>query len=173
MHVTFSGAAVAAVLVVAATAVVGCSADSSAGTRANSPSAAADEYRSEQPALTLAPGWDWPKSVEYPKTGPDGAGMVYQSGYGTTQADHYWYCSWERHLVEGEPSGSRRAETLQELESVRETHMYIHDIIDIDRPMFNEILDGALQGNLELMRRDVRLNCPDPTLLTAKATDSK
>ncbi|MFT4085372.1 MAG: hypothetical protein QM638_22555 [Nocardioides sp.] len=149
-----------AVLALAA-AVAACSnSNHISGQAAISPAAAVSEYLAEESHVDLAPTWIWPTSVGFPTAGPDGKPMLYQSGYGTTQADHYWYCSWETTLVSATTSPAVAKRARQELARVRQTHMYIADILPVDRPRFNKILDSAIHGRTRLMQRDVKLNCP-------------
>ncbi|MFD7154705.1 hypothetical protein ACFV9C_08910 [Kribbella sp. NPDC059898] len=95
------------------------------------------DYQAEEGHLTLAPGWKWPTAVAYATVGPDGRSMVYQSGFATTQADHYWYCSWETDWLRQRLSRTERVDVRKQLESVRRTHMYVNDIIAVDRPLFD------------------------------------
>ncbi|MFT4011506.1 MAG: hypothetical protein QM655_15835 [Nocardioidaceae bacterium] len=149
------------VAVAATTKVAGCgrTQESSSQLAAISPSAAVGEYQAEEKTLTLAPGTGWPASVAFATTGPDGRGMLYQIGYGTSRADHYWYCSWESALIQAEPSSDAAGVARRQLVTIRDKHMYQADVIPPDRPYFNKVLNTALEGNLRLMKRDVRLNC--------------
>jgi hypothetical protein len=44
--------------------------------------------------------------------------------------------------------------------AIRQTHMHIDDAIEVDRPLFNAILNEALSGKTQKMKQDVELNCP-------------
>lgn len=130
--------------------------------QAQSPADVVVEIQAEARTLQLAPGWRWPAD-EMPQTkGPDGHPVVYQVGYGTTWADHFWYCSWEWRLVKGGLSESELNETKQMLTSVRTKEYYLVAIDDIDKVAFNKILNPALDGSLNAMTTDVKLNCPTP-----------
>ncbi|MCW2791127.1 MAG: hypothetical protein JWO76_225 [Nocardioides sp.] len=160
MTSSLRGAAGVVALLGATAAVTGCSSSDRGGAEAVTPASAVREYHAEQVHLELAPRWAWPEHVAFATSGPDGAPMLYQRGYGTTQADHYWYCSWESRMVRSDLGASSRARATEQLRAVRSTHLYVEDVIAVDRPYFNRVLDTALAGDLRLMRRDVRLNCP-------------
>lgn len=124
-----------------------------------SPAEADAEYAAEESALQLAPGWHWPRDVRFLAQTADGSPVIYQAGFGTTQADRYWYCSWQSRYVTSGLSPAAYQEAAAALRKVRATHMYQVDIIPVDRPVFDQELDEALAGRRSLMARDVRLNC--------------
>lgn len=61
----------------------------------------ADEYRTEASELELPPGMRWPSRLGFPTTGPDGAPMRYEPGYGRGRADFFWLCAWARVVAAG------------------------------------------------------------------------
>jgi hypothetical protein len=124
------------------------------------PQEAAKEYIEEENHLRLPDDWRWPSKISYPLSGPDGHRMYYQGGYGTTQADHYWYCSWMSVYVTAAADSSRHEVAKEEIQRVFQTHMYKYDIIAVDRPLFDKVVSTALAGDIHLMRQNVTLNCP-------------
>lgn len=173
MFVSRRRAAVAGAVLTLAAAVSACSSTSSGGGQAAiSPSTAASEFLAEESHVHLAPGWTWPSKVAFPDAGPDGKPMLYQFGYGTTQADHYWYCSWEETLVAPKISKASALAARHRLAEVRQTHMYIADVLPVDRPYFNKVLDTALRGDTRLMQRDVGLNCAKGSTPSASASSA-
>lgn len=158
IRVTLAAAAIAA-----AATLPGCASAKTAGKDAETPQQAVQEYLAEESGLRLAEGWRWPPTVAFPTAGPDGKTMYYQRGYGTTRADRFWYCSWESAYTSSTAGSPIRTEAQAQLGKVRETHMYKYDVISVDRPRFNQTLDSALSGNVEMMKQDVTLNCENLT----------
>jgi hypothetical protein len=127
-----------------------------------SPAEVVLEIKAESKSLRLAPGWTWPIDEMPQSQGPDGRPVVYQVGYGTTWADHYWYCSWEWRLVNGGLNPAERDQTLEMLASVRSREYYIVAVDAIDKVKFDKELNEAISGSLKSMQTDVALNCPPP-----------
>lgn len=120
------------------------------------------EIKAESKSLQLAPGWTWPTDVTPQSHGPDGRPVRYQAGYGTTWADHYWYCSWEWRLVKGGLNATDLSHTLEMLASVRSKEYYLVAVDPIDKVKFDNELNAATKGSLGSMQNDVALNCPAP-----------
>jgi hypothetical protein len=149
---------------VAASTISSCA--SSAGTEvgggkveAVDPAAVKAEYLKEQQGLTLSPGWAWPKDSTPRSVADDGSKFVYERGYGTTAADHYWYCSWESAMVKAATATSRN-EALKNLKTVTATHYYKANLLPPDKKRFDTILNNAALGDLTGMQFDVDNNCP-------------
>jgi hypothetical protein len=66
--------------------------------------------------------------------------MYYQVGYGTTRADHYWYCAWENVYVASPDGSAVHASAKDKIRTVVESHMYRSDILPVDRPEFDRVL---------------------------------
>jgi hypothetical protein len=160
----FNRYVVLAVTIVVASTITSCASSKgdAAGTgklEAIKPTAVKAEYLQEQSSLTLAPGWTWPDDPTPRSVADDGSNLVYQRGYGTTAADHYWYCSWEAAMVTA-PTAAARDEALKNLQTVKRTHYYKADLLPPDRRRFDAILTNAGLGDLTGMQFDVTNNCP-------------
>lgn len=131
------------------------------GPAALTPAQAAAEYRAEAAGLTLAPTWRWPASP-IGETGPDGAGVVYEPGYGRQSADYYWFCSWASRVVAGRVTEAQRRQALDRLVGIRGTYYYTNALDPESKPFFDQVLTSATLGDLSALRRDVQLNCPRP-----------
>ncbi|HET6915264.1 MAG TPA: hypothetical protein VJP41_00615 [Gaiellaceae bacterium] len=117
------------------------------------------EYRAEAASLTLAPGWRWP-SVPIASKGPDGRGMMYQRGFGTQAADHYWYCSWASRALDTHIKAAARRRAITMAASLRGTYYFKTALAPDSRPFVDNFLTRAERGHLAGLRRDVALNCP-------------
>jgi hypothetical protein len=120
---------------------------------------AAAAFRAEAAALTLAPGWRWP-AVPIRRTAPDGRQMMYERGFGTQAADHYWYCSWAAHALDPRVRASARREAVATAASLRNTYYFTTALAPESRPLVEDLLSRAAHGDLRALRRDVELNCP-------------
>jgi len=146
--------------------VLGCgsagppgSSTSTSPREALSPAEVVMEIKAESKTLQLAPGWTWPADEMPQSKGPDGRSVVYQVGYGTTWADHYWYCSWEWRLVKGGLTPTERDQTVAMLATVRSKEYYIVAVDEIDKVKFDKELNDAIHGSLKTMQADVAVNC--------------
>ena len=149
--------------IVTASTISSCA--SSAGTQvgggkvvAVKPAEVKAEYLKEQQGLVLAPGWAWPQDPTPRSVADDGSDFVYERGYGTTRADHYWYCSWESALVKA-ANAAGRDEALKHLKTVARTHYYKANLLPPDKKRFDTILTNAALGDLTGMQFDVDNTC--------------
>jgi hypothetical protein len=117
------------------------------------------EFRVEEKNLALATGWTWPKDPTPTAIGPDGRSQVYQLGWGTTQADLFWYCTWEKKYIDPNITATERAKTYIILTSVRKTHLYKFDLQPRDKTVFDDWLNAAGKGDLSGMEANVRESC--------------
>ena len=122
----------------------------------------AKEFRAEQTALTLAPGHHWPADPTPESGAADGHKDVYQPGYGTTRADQFWFCTWERQLVDPATSDTDRHTALQTMMTVRNTYFYKNSLEPQDKAFFDGILDAAGLGDNSKVQNDIR-NCQAET----------
>jgi hypothetical protein len=116
------------------------------------------EYRDEATRLRLAPGWTWPKTP-IPST-YRGSEVRYEKGYGTQAADHFWFCSWAAQALETRPETEERAVAVDQLQTLRSKY-YFEVLNTKSKPYVERELKRARGGNLDLVQRDVELNCPD------------
>ncbi len=149
----------ALLLALATTALGACSAQEGAQPDALTPHQATAEYRAEAAHLTLAPHWRWP-ATPIESTSPDGSGNVFQPGFGKQAADHYWYCSWSHRAVDPAVTPRQRGAALRQAVRLRTTYYFTEALAEDSRPIMQNTLDTAKLGDLSLLLRDVRLNCP-------------
>jgi hypothetical protein len=127
-------------------------------------SAVAAEYMGEvrnleQRGLTLAPGWHWPQQAPpVETTGPDGAPMTYEKGFGVVRADRYWFYSWASRAVSTRNEAARKA-AVQQLTRVRETLFYARRLPE-DRAYTDQMLERAARGDMTMLRQYVVANVP-------------
>ena len=126
---------------------------------AHTPKQTTAEYQAEAAKLTLAPGWRWP-SAPIASKAPDGRGMMYQQGFGTQAADHYWYCSWASRAFDTQIAAAARRQAIARAASVRNTYYFKSALAPDSRPFMDNFLTRAEAGHLAGLRRDVALNCP-------------
>ncbi len=119
---------------------------------------ATEEFRSEAAGLTLAPGFEWP-AQPIAATAPDGAGMVYEKGFGRQAANHFWYCTWARTALTSE--GAARNAALAQAVQIKDTYYYTTALAFESRPFFDRVLANAELGDLSGLSNDVNLNCVD------------
>ena len=117
------------------------------------------EYRKEAATLTLAHGWRWPMTPIASK-GPDGGGMMYERGFGTQAADHYWYCSWASRAIDPHTEAASRQNAVKIAVSLRDTYYFKKALAPESRPFVDNLLSRAEHGELAGLERDVALNCP-------------
>lgn len=156
---------VAAVAVVIATAAAlgfwaRHGAASSSGQTRKTVNQITSEYRHEALGLTLASGWAWPMNPGFPSTGPDGALMTYETGYGRTRADTFWFCSWATAYLSSPKSSTAHAQAATRMARVLTTFFYRVALVPSDRPQFASMLTEAIKGHTAALKTHVRLNCP-------------
>lgn len=117
------------------------------------------EYALEAAGLSLAPGWRWPRAPIAAKA-PDGGEMMYERGFGTQAADHYWYCSWASRAIDRRQAPSLRRRALTRATSLKKTYYFTRALAPDARSFVRAFLARAEQGHLSGLRRDVKLNCP-------------
>src|SRR4051812_40501206 len=88
------------------------------------PAAAAAEYRAEARALDLAPGWRWPARLAFAPTGPDGARMRCETGFGSGQASIYWFSPWAATAASAHVSPADRARAVGRLDGIHRTPLF-------------------------------------------------
>jgi hypothetical protein len=155
--------AVAGMLAISATALALTPPPGSRLGNALSVSAAENEYLGEMLSLSehgflLAPGWEWPDDPGLVATGPDGAPMNYEEGYGAIRADFVWFYSWAHLAVSAEDGGVRANATLQ-LVRLRDTLLYKKRLPE-DRAYLDKMINEASQGDLTKLREYVAANAP-------------
>lgn len=157
------GLAAAGILAVSAAALVFSPSPDGRGAGL-SPNGAAAEYTREIEELdargfTLAPDWQWPADgLSLESTGPDGAPMTYEKGYGAVQADRYWFYSWASQAVDGcDLTEQRRA--IEQLRRVRDTLFYREKLPE-DQAYTDQIVERAARGDLTMLREWVLANAP-------------
>jgi hypothetical protein len=137
-----------------------------ASARVKSADQVAAEISAEETTLELAPGWTWPSDAGPASTAQDGGHIVYEAGYGTNWADHYWYCSWLWHLVGAGPHAADLQQTIGILRSIRTKHFYEPGLLSPDKVTFDKLLDHdiseAIGGSVEAARSDASGQCPAP-----------
>jgi hypothetical protein len=121
------------------------------------------EYRREAAGLALAPGWGWPMNPGFPSTGPDGALMTYETGYGRTRADTFWFCSWATAYLSSQKSSPAHTQAATQMAGVLTTFFYKVALVPSDRPQFASMLTRAFKGSTASLNTHVRLNCPHLT----------
>ncbi|GAA2774773.1 hypothetical protein GCM10010440_76980 [Kitasatospora cinereorecta] len=146
-------------------AAVLCTSCSSSGHPAQQPDAitadqTAVEYKAEAARLVLSPGWSWPADPTPTAKGPDGAPQLYQRGWGTTRADTFWYCSWQRRYLDPAVAPTDRDAALSQLKKVRDTHFYQADLLPADQKILDDQLSHAGLGDTTDMQNNVDVNCP-------------
>jgi hypothetical protein len=123
------------------------------------PAQTKDEYHAEAATLSLAPGWAWPQEIKLDEAGPDGRPMDYQRGYGKTQANWYWYCSWGRTFLAAQ--GTQREEAYGNMQKIRDLFYYKVALLPADRVRFEKTLAEAGLGDTAEMANTITLNCPE------------
>jgi hypothetical protein len=131
----------------------------SKGPQAMTAAQLATEYRIEEKTLTLAPNVTWPADPTPPSVASDGRSQLYERGYGTTRADHYWYCSWLQHYIDPAISGKDRKTAYAALLTVHNTEYYKVAILPEDKVPFDKELNDAGLGDNTEMQNDVLQNC--------------
>jgi hypothetical protein len=116
------------------------------------------EYRAEAAGLTLAPDWTWPQEPIPPTY--QGSEIRYEKGYGKQAADQYWFCSWAVRAVETRAATKEHAEAVQQLQTLPSKY-YFEVLNPHSRPYVLKELQTAREGNLDLVRKDIELNCPE------------
>ncbi|KJS52809.1 hypothetical protein [Streptomyces rubellomurinus] len=153
----------AAALAVAALSLAACGTGPDHARGPNQPAVdaagAAREFTAEEKNLALAPGHSWPADPTPKSVADDGHGIVYQPGYGTTRADLFWFCTWERRFVDPGTSDADRQATLNTMLTVRSTYFYKNSLEPADKKFFDGILDSAGLGDNSKVQNDIR-NCP-------------
>jgi hypothetical protein len=127
-----------------------------------SPRETTRDFRAEAASLRLAPGWRWP-ARPIRSTAIDGRGVKYEKGYGTQAADYYWYCSWGARLTDPKVTASARRIALENVLAIRDKYYYKTSLAAVSKPAFDRVLTSAEKGDLRGLRRDVQLNCPQPS----------
>ncbi|HEX4222531.1 MAG TPA: hypothetical protein VHZ97_09240 [Pseudonocardiaceae bacterium] len=122
---------------------------------------ATQEYQQAEQALTLAPGWQW-RTVPESATGPDGRPQFYQLGAATNDAQLYWFCSWVTQVAADKPDSTEARTAATELAEVRALYLYQQGLNADSRAVFDQLLTGLDQGNLDTVRVFVRQNCAGP-----------
>ncbi|MBU7597688.1 hypothetical protein JGS22_008665 [Streptomyces sp. P38-E01] len=135
-----------------------------ASTGAQTPEETRAQYWEEAKKLPLAPGWNWPprtpEGVGILDSDPDdGAGNTYGSGYGRGWANDYWFCSWQRRLLEDGLRPAERTEALRMAKKIRETPRYKHFVDEDGRRQYEDMLAEAELGDLSTLRSDFRVSC--------------
>jgi hypothetical protein len=133
----------------------GCSAEPE-GPASISPQQATNEFEARAAALDLPPGTEWPANP-IGDSAPDGAGVVYQPGYGTAHADRLWFCAWEERALEAK--GRKRVAAIQRLTEYKTSYAYR----SADAPETIEATDAMISraqlGDLGALQEDYELNC--------------
>ncbi|MFE9919100.1 hypothetical protein ACFYPG_28475 [Micromonospora sp. NPDC005553] len=155
-------ASTAVAIFVSAMTVSGCSAgagesrSSSSSTRApNSYEEMNAEFNASKKNLRLPAEVAWPAEVRR-----DGSGDLYAPGYGTSQAEQFWYCSWaKKWLFVRAVSEDDASAALSELKSVKRTSLYLTAFApEVQRETDNE-LAAAEKGDPKLLSASVERNC--------------
>ncbi|MEU1680995.1 hypothetical protein ABZ422_18135 [Micromonospora zamorensis] len=147
---------------VAAMTVSGCSAGVDERRSNTSPAPAPNsyeemnaEFNAEKKNLRLPAEAAWPADVRR-----DGAGDLYAPGYGTSQAEQFWYCSWAKRWLSARTVSEEDASAaLSELKSVKRTSLYLTAFApEVQRETDSE-LAAAEKGDQTLLSAGVERNC--------------
>ncbi|MET8093743.1 hypothetical protein [Micromonospora sp. NPDC005220] len=147
---------------VAAMTVSGCSAgagesrsNSSTSRVPNSYEEMNAEFNAEKNNLRLPAETAWPADVRR-----DGLGDLYSPGYGTSQAEQFWYCSWaKRWLSIRAVAGEDAKAALLELQSVKQTSLYQTAFAPEVKRETDSELAAAEKGDPTLLSVSVERNC--------------
>ncbi|MFC1410340.1 hypothetical protein ACEZCY_13840 [Streptacidiphilus sp. N1-12] len=153
----------AAVLAAAAALCTSCSSGGShqaTGPDGITATQVSTEFKAEQQHLTLAPKWVWPADPTPESKGPDGRAMMFGRGYGTTHADFYWMCSWERYYLSPGISTSASDHALAVMKSVSNTEYYKVALLPADQTALDKEISDAGLGDKTVLVKDVAVNCP-------------
>lgn len=113
------------------------------------------EFQAEKSRLSLPPEVNWPADAE--KLGPDDK---YGLGYGTSQADAFWYCAWSADWLkarDGSPGEAGKA--LATLMTIRGLELYKVGDDPATQKLTDDELRAAKAGDPSLLARDVAANC--------------
>lgn len=123
-----------------------------------------------QEYLTAAQELSWPVGFTYPTTVPEVApepnpegelvGTVYESGYGVTIAEHYWWCAWSAEWLSTKDSDPAAAEAaLSNLRRVQETYLYRKALDAHGREVFDDMVEKAGLGDAARLANYETINC--------------
>lgn len=113
------------------------------------------EFLAEARKLALPTGYSWPERA--PQAGPQD---LYGTGYGTSQADQYWYCSWAKEWLDVQAEDASRTQAaLTQIKSVTTKPLYLDSFApEVQRETDREIA-AAESGNPDTLAVGVRGNC--------------
>lgn len=114
------------------------------------------EYWSEAAQLTLAPGWNWPASPPFPEFEKV---TTHVRGWGKTEADYYWFCSWASRAVDPELPAVERQEALENVLAIQTKYYFTDGMDDDAKSSFVRMLQNAVEGDADELGEFYRLNC--------------
>lgn len=114
------------------------------------------EFRMEQAVLQLPTSYLWPRTA--PGSVKD---LSYQPRTGTSTADTYWFCAWERQWLDDQSGAASSAveRDLTFMQAVKHRELYLVASPAGDKKYYDDLLARARLGDPSQVARDVQLNC--------------
>jgi hypothetical protein len=130
--------------------------------RTLTPQQTIEEFKKEASSIKLAPGWKWPDKPPIPSKSPDGSEVRFERGYGKSQANVYWFCSWIDRAMDSKLSEGEHQKALKTAFAIRSKYFYTSTLTPDSKAGFDQMLQNAEHGNTDEMKQFFELNCKGP-----------
>lgn len=140
-------------------ALAACGAPSHNGSTGGSPYNNYTEYVAEfkQAAKRL----DLPPDVTWPEVSSSETSNRFAKGVGTTKAELFWFCQWEREWLSTRLGDQQRAAVaLEQVKRIKSYQVFAVALDEIGRRQINESIAQAESGDPAGVQADVDANCP-------------
>jgi hypothetical protein len=113
------------------------------------------EFQTEKSNLSLPPSTRWPDRAT-----AAGPADLYGEGYGTHQADQFWYCSWAKDwLAKRAVSVTESRVALSRLKSVKQTPLYRVGFAPEVQHETDQEISAAENNDPTVLAASVKQNC--------------
>lgn len=114
------------------------------------------EFERAKDRLRLPVGSSWEKAVP---EAPEGD-VRFARGVGTTDAELYWFCEWEKAWLAARDHDPKKADAaMDQLTQIFDLQVYLVAFDDAGRAHTREIIRRAQQGDPSGVQGDVEINC--------------
>lgn len=119
------------------------------------------EFFREAKTLELAPGYRWPLEAPGEKL-TEGIANTYEKGCGRSDAEMYWFATWEKTWIDTRVSNPVIArEAFVQLERIKETYFYRVCNDRAGKELFDRMIRRAKLGDPSLIEQDLTANAPE------------